>query len=177
MNLLAYILAAKKELGWIEIVVVALFFLVSIIGSIIQKTKEKKDKANARKPSGASQPARPKPPAVPQARRTRQPEPIAPQPVRVSQELRQNQQRQAQIEADRRKRLAARKSPESDTNAIEARLVSVRPKDALTTPGEIGKIAAIVELNTPAEAKRAIILHEIFSPPKALRTGGEMWDE
>ena len=30
---------------------------------------------------------------------------------------------------------------------------------------------------TPAAARRAIIYHEIFSPPKALRTGGEMWDQ
>jgi hypothetical protein len=177
MNLLAYILAAKKELGWVEIVVVALFFGVSIIGSIIQKTKEKKQKDNASKPSGESRGRRPEPTVIPQARRTRQPVPVAPQPVRVSQELRQRQQRQSQLEADRQKRLATRRSPESDTNAIESRLVSVHPEETVTEPGEIGEIDAIVELKTPADAKRAIILHEIFSPPKALRTGGEMWDE
>jgi hypothetical protein len=176
MNLLAYILA-KKELGWVEIVVVAIFCGLTIIGSNNKNTNDKTYKENARKPSGASPPARPKPSAVPQARRTIQPVPVAPQPVRVSQELRHSQQRQAQLEVDRQKRLSTRLSPESDTNAIEARLVSVRPEDTVMEPEKIGVISAIVELNTPAEAKRAIILHEIFSPPKALRTGGEMWDE
>jgi len=30
---------------------------------------------------------------------------------------------------------------------------------------------------TPATARRAMIFHEILSPPKALRTAGEMWDQ
>jgi len=33
-----------------------------------------------------------------------------------------------------------------------------------------------VRLLDPEQARRAIILHEILSPPKALRQGGEMWD-
>ena len=31
-------------------------------------------------------------------------------------------------------------------------------------------------LNDPQQARTAMIYHEIFSPPKALRDGGEMWD-
>ena len=173
MNPLAYILA-KRDPGWIEIILVALFFGLSILGSIFQKAKEKRKKDKADKPPGESRPTRPKPPAVPQARRTRQ----APdeQTVRVSEELRLRQQRQTQLEADRQKRLATRISPESDTKAIEARLVSVRPAAADTAPRRISEVGVVLQLNTPAEAKRAIIMNEIFSPPKALRKGGEMWD-
>ena len=175
MNPLAYILA-KRDPGWIEIIVIVLFFALSIHESIFQKAKEKQKKDKADKPRGESRPTRPKPPAIPQARRTLQ----APdeQPVRLSQELRLRQQRQAQLEADRQKRLATRTSPESDTNAIRARLVSIRPAEADTAPGirQIGEVGVILQLDTPAEAQRAIIMHEIFSPPKALRQGGEMWD-
>ena len=174
MNQLAHILA-KGDPGWIEIVVVALFFGLSIIGTLFQKAKEKKQKNEAAdKPRQESSPVRPKPPAIPQARRPRQ----APeeQAVRVSQELRMRQQREAQLEAERQRRLAARQSPQSDSNAIEARLVSVRPAEAETAVRQISEIGVILQLDTPAEAQRAIVMHEIFSPPKALRQGGEMWD-
>ena len=177
MNLLAYILA-KSDFGWIQIVVIAIIFGLSILGSIYQKAKEKKeqeDKARGNsKPSDRRQTQAPAPPAVPQATQPRQ----APdeQTVRVSEELRLRQQRQAQLKRDSQKRLVTRTSPESDTNAIEARLVSIHPDQTDTAPMQISKVGVILQLDTPANAQRAIILHEIFSPPKALRKGGEMWD-
>ena len=179
MNLPAYILAAR-EFGWIEIVVVAIVFGLSIIGSIFQKAKEKKeqeDKARGNsKPSGRRQTQAPATRTVQPTRPVPPPAPQAEQAVRVSDELRLRQQRQTQLDRDRQKRLASRTSPESDTNAIESRLVNVRPADADTAPGQISKVGVILSLRTPADAQRAIILHEIFSPPKALRQGGEMWD-
>jgi len=33
-----------------------------------------------------------------------------------------------------------------------------------------------VNLSDPAEARRAIVFHEIFAEPKALRRAPEMWD-
>jgi hypothetical protein len=175
MNLLAYILAADDDGGWIRIVVIAILIGASVIGSLIQKVKETREKEQTRKPRAKPR-VRPKPPV---AKRSRRPQPVpitvAP-PVRVSEELRLNQQRQAELERDRKKRLASRKSPQSDTNAIESRLLSRRPARSETAPQQIGKIGIILNLESRDMAKKAMILHEIFSPPKALRKGGEMWD-
>ncbi|MDP6636133.1 MAG: hypothetical protein QGG42_14630 [Phycisphaerae bacterium] len=187
MNPLTYILAAGDS-SWVEIIVIALFFGLSIIGSIFQKAKEKQQKDKAKK--SPAQSAQKKSPKRPRTSRTVQPTRTIPPPVqaqqvqdqkavRVAEELRLRQQRQAQLESDRKKRLASRVSPESDTNAIEARLVSVQPSQtdaADTAPRRIDEIGVIMDLETTDEARRAIILHEIFSPPKALRQGGEMWD-
>jgi len=180
MNPLAYILA-ERESGWIEIVIFAIVFGLAIISSFFQKAKAKKEQEE--KARGDSKPSDRRQTRA-RARRTAQPTrpapPPAPQPeqaVRVSEELRLRQQRQAQIEQDRQKRLGARVSPESDTNAIEARLVSMHPDEAGTTaPMQISRAGGIAGLRTLADARKAIILHEIFSPPKALRKGGEMWD-
>jgi len=182
MNQLTYILAAGDD-SWVEIVGIVIFIGLGIIGSLFQKDKAKKQKEEearkARKksePSGrrqrqarsprAAQPTQPAPPTTPQPEQT----------VRVSDELRSRQQRQAQLERDREKRLDARVSPESDTDAIEARLVSVRSSEADTAPGQISEAEVIPSLKTLADARKAMILHEIFSPPKALRQGGETWD-
>ena len=174
MNPLAYILA-KGDPGWVELVLVALFFGLSIIGSLFQKAKEKQQKnKDADKPRQKPRAVQPKPPV---ASKVRRPQPArSPQPVRVSQELRLREQRQAQLEADRQKRLATRRSPEADSSDIEARLVSIRPAQDDTPVLEISEVSIILELDSPAEAQRAMVLHEIFSPPKALRNGGEMWD-
>ncbi|MCP4377631.1 MAG: hypothetical protein GY794_15815 [bacterium] len=179
MNLLAHILAADNDSGWIRIVVVAVFIGISIIGSILQKAKEARDKAQTRKPRAKSPRVRHKPP-VARRQQARRPQPIpleaAAPPIRVSEELRLNQQRQAELERDRKKRLAARTPPESDTNAIEARLVNQRPAQSDTAPQKVSEVGIAVNLENREMAKKAMILHEIFSPPKALRNGGEMWD-
>ena len=41
-----------------------------------------------------------------------------------------------------------------------------------------GKVAAIgkLNLNDRAAARRAIVMHEIFSPPKAMRSQPETWE-
>jgi type IV secretory pathway VirB10-like protein len=181
MNAPAYILAARDS-GWIEIIVIAIVFGLSIISSLFQKAKAKEKEAKARKPRAEprqrqtprprtrtvqpTRPAPPTPPAVPPAEQT----------VRVAEELRLRQQREAQLERERQKRLAARTSPEADSDAIAARLVSVHPDQIDTATGKITELAGIPGLRTPADARRAIILHEIFSLPKALRKDGEMWD-
>ncbi|MDP6542349.1 MAG: hypothetical protein QGH60_00070 [Phycisphaerae bacterium] len=172
MNLPAYILAAKGS-DAIEIIGFVIFIGLAIIGSLFQKARANKEQEEKnRKPRERSapptvQPIRPAPPVALQAG----------QPVRVSEELRLRQQRQTQLERDRQQRLSVRASPESDTDAIEAHLVSLHSEQATDTEfEEISEVGVIPGLQTPADARRAIILHEIFSPPKALRKGGEMWD-
>jgi len=178
MNTLAYILAAGDS-SWGEVIGFIILIGLAIIGSIVQKAKEKEQKTKSRKPEPSGRPQRQVP-----APRTAQPARPVPPPVvpaagktiRVSEELRLHQQRQAQIEIERQKRLASRTSPEFDTNAIEARLVSVHPSVGDTAPGQIGKTGVILQLKTRDDAQKAIIMHEIFSPPKALRKGGDIWD-
>ena len=178
MNLLAYIILAEQEFDWIQIVVILIVMGVGLIGSIYQKFKEQQQQDGARKsePSGHRQRQIPAPRTVRPARPVPPPAPGAQQTVRVSEELRLRQQRQVQLESDRQKRLGARISPEYDTNAIEARLVSVHPDETDTAPMQISKVGVILQLKTRAETQKAIILHEIFSPPKALRKGGDIWD-
>ena len=178
MNLLAHILASR-DTGWVEIVVIAIVFGLSIISSIFQKAKAKEKEEKAKKTraeSGQRKTSRPRPRTVQPTRPAPPPAPPPEQSVRVSEELRLRQQRQAQLERDRQKRMAARMSPESDTDAIEARLVSVHSAQGDTPPRQISRVGGIPGLRTLDDARKAIILHEIFSPPKALREGGEMWD-
>ncbi len=65
-------------------------------------------------------------------------------------------------------------SPEADTAAIEARLISIRPAKA--DRAVAGNSFIAVNLLNPTNARNAIIMHEIFSPPKALRNQDELWD-
>lgn len=175
MNSLAYIILAAGDDSWVEIVGIVIFIGLGIIGSLFQKDKAKKQQEEeARKARKNSEPSgrRQRQARAPRAVQPTQPE----QTVRVSEELRSRQQRQTQLDTDREKRLGAQVSPESDTDAIKARLVSVRSSEADTAPGQISEAEVIPSLKTLADARKAIILHEIFSPPKALRQGGEMWD-
>jgi len=198
MNSLAYILAAD-DLGWVELVVIALFFGISIIGSIFQKLMEKKKKADADKPAPAKktrpaqsqrqtqiQPPAQKP-APPAARPQGQPagrkqtliqlQTTESKPVRVSEELRLRQQRELKLERERQKRLATRTPPEADAREIQARIARDTIQDsAPAAPLPISQIGIVMSLESRDEAQRAMILHEVFSQPKALRQGGEMWD-
>ncbi len=99
--------------------------------------------------------------------------PVEPESIRVGEELELEHRRQRGQEAQRRKRLAARKVPEADSSTIEGTILHVRPSQE---PGVTAWTGPSVDLSSPARARRAIIFHEIFSAPKALRQGKEMWD-
>jgi hypothetical protein len=181
MNILAYILAAEEEFDWVHIVGLVLFIGIGLISSLFQKIKEKQKADKTAKPKTA---ARPK--ARKQTYQNQSTQPISPPPVRqqqsaaetvrVAQELELRQQRQMQLEAERRQRMATRQSPEADTQLIEARLVSVPGGQRAAEPEKTSEPELIPKLTNRSTAQQAMILHEIFSPPKALRQGGEMWD-
>ncbi len=187
MNILAYILAADEEFDWVHIVGLLLFIGIGLISSVFQKWKEsqKTDKTAKPKTPPARPGARKQTPQSRRAQRAQRAQPTQPPPVRqqesaektvrVAQEMQLRQQRQAQLEAERSQRMATRQSPEADTQAIEARLVSVPGGARPMETEQIGK-PGIPELTTRSAAQQAMILHEIFSPPKALRQGDEMWD-
>jgi len=76
----------------------------------------------------------------------------------------------------RRRRLATRKSPEADTAAIEAHLLHIRPGGGATDGQEIPHLVPELNLAQRDMLRRAILYHEIFSPPKALRRDRELWE-
>ncbi len=92
----------------------------------------------------------------------RRPARRAQKPRRIStaeDEIAQLQSRLRKLEGLHQKRLAARKPTEADTTrAMRERL------------------GPLVDLSNFDRARVAIVFHEIFSPPKALREGGEVWD-
>lgn len=115
-------------------------------------------------------------PAGPQPSEAGQPvvlTPVEPASIRVEEELKLQRRRQRDLEAQRRKRLASRKVPEADSAAIEGRILQVRPDQEAAHDLPTGPA---VNLSSAERARRAIIFHEIFSAPKALRQGKEMWD-
>ena len=100
-----------------------------------------------------------------------------PQTLRPEQVAQAQQQHVDQESRKRNRRLAARKSPEADSQAITDRLVSIHPSAAPMMVQEDREQTAIqIALDDPDSLRAAIIYHEIFSPPKALRSGGEPWE-
>ena len=65
---------------------------------------------------------------------------------------------------------------EVDAAGIEKRLVSLHPLSAYTVE-DVTRVTGVVDLSDPHKARTAIVLHEIFSSPKALRPPDEMWDQ
>jgi len=113
----------------------------------------------------------------------RQPRVAAPMPIivtepedqQVEQELRRQQQRLAHEETERRRRMAELKSRVAKRQPAVSVQPEVRPTLAATAASEVERRIA-VELTDADVARRAIIYHEIFSAPKALRTETESWD-
>lgn len=190
MNAWASILA-RGEVDVIEIVVILVILAIGGIAGAIQKARQKKAEREAaegakRETGQAPPPQRPAPHPqqrpqrrpVPQQQRPpqRPPRPAEPEPARVRDELRIQQQRRRQIEAERARRLGAHKPAVADTAAIEDRLVSIEPAQgpAPPVPGLVSGLD--IGLLTPADARRAIVMHEVLAPPKALRRGAEIWD-
>jgi len=99
------------------------------------------------------------------------PKPAAPASTgRVEQEIARLQQRLSRLEQVRTQRLGTLAAREAK---FGSRLAAVRPDaDAAVKP----VVAVGVDLGDRQLARSAIIFHEIFSAPKALREGAEMWD-
>ena len=96
----------------------------------------------------------------------------------VEDELRREQQRQARGDADRQRRLAEPKSlvgQRKSVATIRPHVPHVQPEEWRTSEDAAGRRLE-VDLADLQAAQRAIIFHEILSPPKALRQEAEMWD-
>ena len=78
-----------------------------------------------------------------------------------------------QRDALRLRRLQTAAPAEADTAAIDARISHFQRMEV-----QQDTIARVrVDLTDHKSARHAIIFHEILSPPKALRTAPEMWDQ
>ena len=120
------------------------------------------------------QPPRPQQQLIPTIRPPQPAAAAAAVGANIEQEMDRLQQRRDSLEQLSSKRLSMLSPAEADTAAISARLVSIRPGQA-----DLREHVArsLVELNDPATARAAIMFHEIFSLPKAMRHEAEMWDE
>jgi len=180
MNAWASILA-RDEVDVIEFVVILVILAIGGIAGAIQKARQRKAEREAaetaKRESRRAPRQRPQRRPVPQQQPPqRPPSPAAPEPAHVGDELRIQQRRRRQIEAERAGRLAARKSPEADTAAFEEHLVSIKPAQGPAPPVPSLARALDIGLLTPADARRAIVMHEVLAAPKALRRGAEIWD-
>ena len=197
-----YIPLADAE-EWFRFLPILIFLAIGVVGKVLQKkTQEREqqrldeDQARRRRESAR---ARQEPPA----RSARQPQPQGPPPVRQqaarpqvaqaqaaarphriphgegAEDVAQRQSRRIERESRRRShRLEAREPPEADSTAIESELVSVHSEIVLTEPAKRpdSRLLAELELRSRDDLRRAILYYEIFSTPKALREGPEMWD-
>ena len=93
--------------------------------------------------------------------------------VSVEEEVRRQEDRLAADVSGRRRRMAARRPLEADT-AVGAKPVRVRPS-AAQKPAAPRKALVLPDLGGPDRLRLAIIYHEIFSAPRALRGEPEIW--
>jgi len=147
-----------------------------------------------REPAGpipVQPPPLPQAPPRPMRRPQRRPQPVSLEPVRkrqqrtsakhipshaVEEEIRRLQSRLGKLEDLRRHRLSARVPPEAI--AAEMKRGNAFPIGDGPTEPVPKRAAPIVNVNLASTdmARMAIVYHEIFSMPKALRTENEMWD-
>jgi len=193
MTGLGYILAARGFDGdLLDIVIIVVVLVLAALGALIKKVQEKAatEKAERARGTRREQGGQPPPPPrrpqqdrrlaqevrrtlglqpaqdaaeppLPAVTQTAQPEPIA----LLQQETRPRRPRR-DLPAGRRLARKAR-------NRVGT-LESAAPAEPTTA--EARRLSK-VHLADPMNARQAIIYHEIFSAPKALRQEPEMWDQ
>ena len=110
---------------------------------------------------------------MPQATAVPQPQ-TEPPSWDVTEEVRRQQDRLEQDQVQRDQRLTTAQPAEADTAGIEARLLHIRPSAQVARTTAVAELLA--SLRAPGELRKAILHYEVFSPPKALRPGPELWD-
>ena len=157
-------LAAGDGGDAIQILVFIAFVVISVVGGLIQKAgKAKKEKEEQ---DAASQRRR--------ERRQGQPQPQA-MPLQPLPQIPPKPRPKARAKTIRRKSLAG---SEPAKTSVEGRHVGSAHVGQLghVDAKQAGDQGLHVDLSARAAARRAMIYHEIFSPPKALRDDKQMWD-
>ncbi len=180
----AYMLAADLDI--FEMVILVVLLGLSAIGSAIQKARkqkaerearqkatERRDEAGSRRPAAAAQ----------VAVGTRPPEGVAQHQQelvrrRREQELAKKRRQAAAIvareRAEAQAREAARRAAQESQEATHRVVEDVLPVGAAAAPSSGSALSGPSDLRSGQGLRQAIILHEIFSPPKALR-GEDEW--
>lgn len=190
MNIMINILAQDDDgFDFVHLIVFLVIVAISIISSIVQKAKEKtKQQQGGPKPQPSGQGGVSMPQEdVAKLREALQQKAAAKQKAAqakqlkalgVQEEMRLEKARLAKQEAQRRQRLASRRPPEEDSEDIQRRIVHVKSKIGQSrevrekkAKGYYGSL-----LGNKETARKAIVLREILSPPKAMRKGDEIWD-
>jgi len=181
---------AASDSDLVQIVVVLALLALSGLGSLIKKVQEKKkaqemerqaeqERLRQSRPRASAPP--PPPRVVLPARVTRRlparRSPPAPEPaaVRVEEGLARQRRRMDQTEQLRQQRMATAAPAEADTTAIESRLIHIARAASHVEDGRAAP-SVVVNLRAPADARLAVVYHEILSPPKALRRDRETWE-
>jgi len=94
----------------------------------------------------------------------------------VEREIQRLQARLRKLESVRLHRLETRIPPEARASAIERRILSLQPSADERPVQQRAGIGVRAGLTNTEIARMAIVYHEIFSLPKALRSEREMWD-
>jgi hypothetical protein len=102
------------------------------------------------------------------------PRPERSEAVRVGDELRREQERLRLEELDRERRMAELPRGVADRHIGTAGRSATA--DVFAEVGEASEDAAAVDLYDPAAARQAMIMHEIFSAPLALRSEQASWN-
>jgi len=164
------------QLVWLLVVVV-----ISIVASMVKKKQEQK--AAQQRPPGRGEPTHPGQAAPPQQRPATEAERqslVAAAMKSMGIEVPQRPPARPPAKAAGSdpppappKRKQSKHSGEGIEKHIQKHLRM--PEAQRTAPGGARRRTGV--RLTPAAARRAMIFHEILSPPKALRTGGDMWDQ
>ncbi|MCK4276188.1 MAG: hypothetical protein KAX78_06725 [Phycisphaerae bacterium] len=173
----------------IQFVVILGFVLISIIGGIMQKrlaNKEQEQRARGQDEAKGHRgvQAAKRPPWLVREEVEPPPEPQPAQPVRIAapppipradDAIRSSPQLQPHRARDPVQPRPQIRRPTKKTTLGSLQTAALQTKQP-APPRQLGPRPAMVDLGGADEARRAIIYHEILSPPKALREGGEMWE-
>ena len=187
IDALGTLLAAGDGGDVIEILVLVAFVIISIVGGLIQKAgkakKEKEEQDAARQRRRERREAQ---------QQTQQGRTAPPQAAGRTQTL-QPRQRQA-MQLQPLPQVPPKPRPKAKAKTIRKKsLVGSKPaktsvEDRHVGSAHVGRLGHVeakhagdqglhVDLSARTAARQAMIYHEIFSPPKALRDDKQMWDE
>jgi hypothetical protein len=95
----------------------------------------------------------------------------------VDEEMERQRQRMELERRQREDRMATLAPQEADTAALISRLVHIRPGAQAAGAARHGQSSRLLSLlKNGAGLRNALIYHEIFSPPKSMRKGQDIWD-
>lgn len=166
---------AAKDFDGIEVLVILAFVVISIISGLIQKAnkakKQREEQAKAPQRPRQAKPS-PRPSAGAEGLQVLQ----AQAGVQTVPQIRPPRQQQARPPAGRGTRRRGLKPKKTSIESRRTGSAHVGRLDHVEKAEVAAGPAVQIDLSAREAARQAIIFHEIFSAPKALRQGAEMWE-